>query len=200
LTVRKGEATREKILDTAFRLAARHGLDGLSLSVLAGEMHISKSGLFAHFRSKEDLQIETLGAAARRFIETVMLPAFRKPRGLPRVRQVFENWMRWATDPSLPGGCLFVAAAVEWDDREGRPRDYVVNTQKQLLAALARSAALAVEVGHFRADLDSEQFAFEMYSILLGYSHQRRLLRDPKAERRARAAFDRLVRSASAAS
>jgi AcrR family transcriptional regulator len=198
--LRKGEATREKILDTAFRLAAREGLEGLSLQVLADYMQISKSGLFAHFRSKEMLQVDTLKAAARRFTEAVLLPAFTKPRGLPRVRQVFENWLRWATDPGLPGGCIFVAAASELDDRPGTPRDFLVAAQKQFLAALAKSAALAVEEGHFRADLDCEQFAFELYSIFLGFNHARRLLKELKAERRARAAFDRLLGAASAVS
>jgi AcrR family transcriptional regulator len=194
--MRKGEATREKILDTSLRMASRLGLDGVSFGDLANQLQISKSGLFAHFASKEDLQIETLGAAARRFTEAVLLPAFAKPRGLPRIRQVFENWMRWATDPGLPGGCLFVAASVELDDQEGRTRDFVVATQKQFLAALAQSARLAVQEGHFHGDVDCDQFAFELHSILLGFNHARRLLRDPKAERRARAAFDRLLRTA----
>ena len=194
--MRKGEAAREKILDTSLRMASRLGLDGVSFGDLANQLQISKSGLFAHFASKEDLQIETLGVAARRFTEAVLLPAFTKPRGLPRIRQVFENWMRWATDPGLPGGCLFVAASVELDDQEGRTRDFVVATQRQFLAALAQSARLAVQEGHFHGDVDCDQFAFELHSILLGFNHARRLLRDPKAERRARAAFDRLIRTA----
>jgi len=177
-------------------MASRLGLDGVSFGDLANQLQISKSGLFAHFASKEDLQIETLGVAARRFTEAVLLPAFTKPRGLPRIRQVFENWMRWATDPGLPGGCLFVAASVELDDQEGRTRDFVVATQRQFLAALAQSARLAVQEGHFHGDVDCDQFAFELHSILLGFNHARRLLRDPKAERRARAAFDRLIRTA----
>jgi AcrR family transcriptional regulator len=194
--MRKGEATREKILDTSLRMASRLGLDGVTFGDLANQLHVSKSGLFAHFASKEDLQIETLGVAARRFTEAVLLPAFTRPRGLPRIRQVFENWMRWATDPGLPGGCLFVAASVELDDQEGRTRDFVVATQKQFLSALAQSARLAVQEGHFHGDVDCDQFAFELHSILLGFNHARRLLREPKAERRARAAFDRLLRTA----
>jgi AcrR family transcriptional regulator len=198
MSMSKGDITRERILDTAFRMASRQGLEGLSFGDLAGQLHCSKSGLFAHFPTKEDLQVQTLSAAARRFTESVLLPAFTKPRGLPRLRQVFENWMRWATDPGLPGGCIFVGAAAELDDREGRARDYLVGVQRQLLDTLAQSVRLAVEEGHFHGAVDCEQFAFEMQSILLGFNHLRRLLRDPKAERRARAAFERLIRTAEA--
>src|ERR1700693_589748 len=164
----KGLQTRERILDTAFRLAARDGLDGLSLSGLAGELGLSKSGLFAHFGSKEELQLEMLRTASERFVARVLVPSFRQPRGLPRVKALFENWRRWATDPALPGGCIFVAAAAELDDREGGPvRAYVVSQQKSLLEAVARAARLAIEVGHFRRDLDVDQFAFEFLGIYL---------------------------------
>ena len=122
-----------------------------------------------------------------------MRPAFRAPRGEPRIRQLFDNWLAWCSDPALPGGCIFMAAATELDDKQGRPRDYLVATQKQLLATLAKSARLAVEAGHFRPDLDGEQFAFELHSLLMGCSHWKRLLGDPRAERRTRAAFDRLL-------
>ena len=189
----KGEATRERILERAFRLASREGLQGLSIGVLATELGLSKSGLFAHFGSKEDLQIEILRAAATQFEERVVRPAFRAARGEPRIRQLFENWMRWLNDPGSPGGCIFMAAATELDDKQGRPRDYLVGTQKQLLAAMARSARLAVEAGHFRADVDSEQFAFELYSLLMGCSHYKRLLADPRAESRSRVGFDWLL-------
>ena len=195
----KGAQTREKILDAAFRLAARDGLEGLSLSQLAGQLGVSKSGLFAHFRSKEDLQLETLKAGAARFEEAVVRPAFLEPRGLPRLRRLFDNWVRWSKDPSLPGGCLLMAAATEFDDREGPVRDYLVAVERQLLASLAHSARIAVEEGHFSRDLDCDQFAFELNAIVLGFNYVRRLLRDPKAERQSRAAFERLVRSAATA-
>src|SRR5947209_1289296 len=107
----KGADTRQRILDLAFRLAARDGLQGLSLGALAGEMGVSKSGLFAHFRSKQELEVETLRTAASRFTEQVLRPAFQKPRGLPRLRAIVERWLRWGADPALPGGCLFVQAA-----------------------------------------------------------------------------------------
>jgi AcrR family transcriptional regulator len=198
--VSKGEGTRERIVDRALRLASRDGLGGLSIGVLATELGLSKSGLFAHFGSKEDLQLAVLEVAATRFTDTVMRPAFRAARGEPRIRRLFENWMGWISDPAAPGGCVFLAAATELDDREGRPRDFLVGSQRQLVASLARSARMAVEEGHFDARLDADQFAFDLYSLLLGCSHWKRLLRDPKAEIRARAAFERLVATARTAS
>src|SRR5687768_3596482 len=116
----KGEETRDRILERAFRLAGRDGLEGLSIGRLAAELGLSKSGLFAHFGSKEDLQIEVLRAAAAHLEEKVMRPAFRGARGEPRTKQLFENWMRWLGDPALPGGCVFMAASIELDDRPGR--------------------------------------------------------------------------------
>ncbi len=191
----KGAETRERILDTAFRMAARDGLAGLSLGELAGQLKMSKSGLFAHFGSKEELQIDLLRTGAGRFVERVMLPAFQRPRGLPRLKQIFANWMQWANDPALPGGCLMMAAAIELDDSEGPVRETLVALQKEFLAALGKSALIGIEEGHLRRGLDVDQFAFEMYSILLGFNHARRLLRDPKAEKRARDAFARLLES-----
>jgi AcrR family transcriptional regulator len=194
--VSKGEGTRERILDRALRLASRDGLGGLSIGVLAAELGLSKSGLFAHFGSKEDLQLAVLQVAAARFEDTVMRPAFRAPRGEPRIRRLFENWMAWIGDPASPGGCVFLAAASELDDREGRPRDYLVGSQRLLVASLAKSARFAVEEGHFAPSLDTEQFAFDLYALLLACSHWKRLLRDPRAETRARTAFDRMVANA----
>ena len=190
----KGLQTRERILDTAFRLAAREGLDGLSLSTLAGQLGLSKSGLFAHFSSKEELQLEMLQVASRQFVDRVMAPAFRQPRGLPRLKAVFDNWREWVT--SLPGGCIFVAAAAEVDDREGPVRAFVVAQQRELLQALARTARICVEEGHFRGDLDVDQFAFDVLGIYLGFHHAHRLLRDPRSEQRARRAYERLVEDA----
>jgi AcrR family transcriptional regulator len=194
----KGPQTRDRILDTAFRLAARDGLEGLSLSALAAEIGLSKSGLFAHFTSKEDLQLEMLRVASERFVEEVMAPAFKQPRGLPRLRAFFEAWRRWATDPSLPGGCIFVAAAAELDDREGPVRAFVVSQQRDLLQAISRTARICVEEGHFRRDLDVEQLAFEVLAIYLAFHHSHRLLGDPRAEQRLRRAYTRLVEDAAA--
>ncbi len=194
----KGADTRDRILDTAFRLAARDGLDGLSLSTLAGALDLSKSGLFAHFKSKEELQLEVLRTGASRFTDAVMRPAFMKPRGLPRLQAIFDNWLRWGTDPSLPGGCPMQAATIELDDREGPARDFLVQSQEDLLASLAKAAHIAVEEGHFRRGLDCDQFAFSMLGIVLAFYELFRLLRDKRADKRAHAAFEELCRSASA--
>ena len=189
----KGLQTRERILDTAFRLAARDGLEGLSLAGLASELGMSKSGLFAHFLSKEELQLEMLRVASERFTEKVMRPSFRQPRGLPRLRALFENWRRWATDPSLPGGCVFVAAAAELDDRPGPVRDRLVSLQKGWLEVMATVYRTGVQERHFRRDVEPDEFAHDVYSTMLGFHHAARLLRDPRAEARANAAFERLL-------
>jgi len=192
----KGGETRQRILDNAFRLAARDGLKGVSLGALADDIGLSKSGLFAHFRSKEELQLEMLRTASAQFVENVMAPAIRKPRGVPRLRAMFDNWLAWAT--AQEGGCLFVAASIELDDQPGRVRDFVAQQQQALMDAVALAAEIAKQEGHFRKDLDPQQFAFEMEASYLAFHHAHRLLRDPKAARKARAAFNRLMESSAA--
>lgn len=191
----KGEQTRERILAKAWQLARRDGLSGLSLGKLATELGLSKSGLFAHFGSKEGLEVEVLKASADRFTQQVIRPALSAPRGVPRLRQMFENWMRWANDPEQPGGCVILAASAELDDSEGPQRDFLVIAQTGLLAMLAKAAQIAVDEKHLSTDVDTEQFAFEMHGIVMAYHHARRLLRDVKAEARARSAFERLLQS-----
>jgi len=197
-SVSKGETTRAAILDDALSLASRIGLEGLSIGELAKRTEMSKSGLFAHFSSKENLQVEVLRVAAQRFAEMVVAPAIRKPRGAPRVRALFENWLRWSKADFSPGGCIFIAASTELDDRPGPTRDFLVGAQRDFMATMAKSAQIAVEEGHFRSDLDTEQFAYEMYSIYLSYHHFARLLRSPHAERRARRAFEALLERSAA--
>jgi AcrR family transcriptional regulator len=196
LRMHKGAETRERIVDRALRLATRDGLDGVTIGALAGELGLSKSGLFAHFGSKEELQLAVLAEASKRFEAVVFRPAVRAARGEARLQRLFENWLQWLSEPGTPGGCVFLAAAVELDDHDGRPRDYLVGLQKQLMEALAKGAQLSIEAGQFRPDLDCTQFAFEFFALLLGCSHWKRLLRDPEAEPRARAAFARLLASA----
>jgi AcrR family transcriptional regulator len=189
--VTKGDETRERIVDRALSLASRDGLEGLSIGGLATDLGLSKSGLFAHFGSKEDLQLAVLHEAVGRFEANVVRPAVRAPRGEPRVRAVFENWLAWMSN--FPGGCVLLAASVELDDREGRPRDYLAGTQRLLMTTLGKAARIAIEAGHFRADLDCEQFAFELYALVLARGHWQRLLRDPRADARARSAFETLI-------
>ncbi len=192
----KGEHTRERIVERAFLLAGRDGLNGLSLGSLSDALNMSKSGLFAHFGSKEELQVAVLKHAADAFTEQVIKPALKAPRGLPRLEAMFNHWLEWGTNPKMPGGCLFPQASAELDDHWGAPRSVLVSSQQALLATIARAARLCVEEGHFRSDLDTEQFAFEAQGLILGFHHSFRLLRDPKAMKRARAAFARLLDSA----
>ncbi len=195
----KGEQTRQAIVGEAMRVASHIGLEGLSIGTLASSLGLSKSGLFAHFKSKENLQMKVLDGAARLFVDTVVLPAMRQPRGEPRVVALFENWMRWASRPSLPGGCIFVAAATEFDDRPGTVRAHLVATQRDWMRTLGRAAEIAKEEGHFRADLDHGQFAFHLYALMLGGHHHSRLMRDPGTPDRARAGFELLLRDARSA-
>lgn len=189
----KGEMTRQTILDFASGLASRVGLEGLSIGKLAERLQLSKSGLFAHFRSKEALQIQVLEHAAARFVENVIKPALAAPRGEPRVRAVFERWRQWPQASGMAGGCFFVAAATELDDRPGPAREVLVRQQKDWLDVLANVARTAVAEGHFRADLDAEQFAFELYGIMLIFHFNQRLFAEPKAEYRANSAFESLI-------
>ncbi|HVR98755.1 MAG TPA: TetR/AcrR family transcriptional regulator [Thermoanaerobaculia bacterium] len=189
----KGAETRDRILDGALRVASRDGLEGLTIGTLSSELGLSKSGLFAHFGSKDELQIQVLQAAVERFNETVVRPALSAPRGEPRLRAFFENWLAWANDPTMPGGCMFVAAAVELDDRPGPQRDFMAQAYSDRYAFIAKAVRMAIEAGHFRSDLDPEQIAFEIDSIALGYHFAHRLLRDPKAGKHARNAFERLL-------
>lgn len=194
--MRKGALTRQTILEHATALASQVGLEGISIGRLADDLELSKSGLFAHFQSKEALQIQVLEYAAMRFVETVVRPAMRAPRGEPRIREAFERWISWPKRSALPGGCFFVAAAVELDDQPGPVRDRLVELQKDWLGVLAETVRSAVEEGHFRPDVDPEQFAHEMYGVMLAGHHASRLLRDPKAGQRTRAAFETLLGNA----
>jgi AcrR family transcriptional regulator len=189
----KGAETRERILDQAVRIASRDGLEGLTIGSLSSELGLSKSGLFAHFGSKDELQLQVLQAAVERFTETVIRPALTAPRGEPRIRSIFENWLAWSNAPDMPGGCVLVAASTELDDRPGPQRDFLAQAFRSRAAFMAKAARLAVEAGHFRTDLDPEQFAFEVDSIVLGYHHALRLMRNPKADALARGSFERLL-------
>jgi AcrR family transcriptional regulator len=195
---RKGERTRQAILTHALGLATKVGFEGLTIGRLAQDLKMSKSGLFAHFRSKEALQVEVLRQAEERFVETVIRPALTVRRGEPRVRALFDRWFAWEQSPPLPGGCPFVAASFELDDRPGPAREFLVRGERDWFAMLANTARTAVEEGHFRSDLDCEQFAHDLYGVIYGYCHASRLMREPRARARAEAAFEALVRAARA--
>lgn len=189
----KGEVTKQQILDHAVALASQVGLGGLTIGTLAEDLNLSKSGLYAHFQSKETLQLKTLEAAAAKFVDAVIRPALKVARGEPRLRALFECWCRWPERSSLKGGCFFVQVAAEYDDLPGPVRDALVRSQNDWLDVLVNAARSAVSEGHFAADLDVEQFAYQLYGIELMFHHAARLLRDPKAEERARTAFETLL-------
>jgi AcrR family transcriptional regulator len=189
----KGDDTRSQILHAALNQASRLGLEGISIGGLAKEVGMSKSGLFAHFGSKRGLQMAVIDRAADLFIDTVIRPAIRAPRGEPRVVALFENWMTWTSRTALEGGDLLSSTPWEFDDRPGPVRDLLQQTLSELHHTMAKAARIAVSQGHFRADLDVEQFAFEMHSVMLGTHVLQRLFRRPDAHERARTAFDRLL-------
>jgi len=194
----KGADTRERIVSTALRVASIEGLDGITIGRLADEVGLSKSGLFAHFRSKEELQLAVISAASDAFTAVVVRPALSAPRGEPRVRALFERWLEWERHVSVPGGCVFMQLSVELDDKEGPARDALVMAQRWWLEAIARAASLATTVGDFRPGTDTELFAFQLHGILNAYYHAKRLMRDDRAEVRARQAFEALIASVAA--
>ena len=188
----KGEETKRAIVDQALELASTVGLEKVTIGSLAGAAGMSKSGLFAHFRSKEHLQLQVLLEARQRFVDIVIAPALKKPRGEARLRSIFESTLKqW--EEELPGGCIFHAVAAELDDQPGPARDYFVETQREYAETLRRAAEIAVEEGQFRKDVDLDQFVFELGSITGAYHHFGRLLGDPGAEQRARNMFEGLL-------
>jgi AcrR family transcriptional regulator len=195
----KGERTRREIIDHAFSLAREAGLEGVSLGVLANQAGLSKSGLFAHFKSKEALQLEVLNEAVERFTATVVRPAVQAPRGEPRVRSLFEHFLRWK-GRSSPPGCIFMALSYEYDDRPGPIRDRLVAVLCEWHETIRRVAATAVEEGAFRADLDTELFAFEFMGIAMADHHAGRLLEHPQTARFTAAAFEALLERSRATS
>jgi AcrR family transcriptional regulator len=195
--MRKGEASRQEILEQAAHVVSRIGLGGLTIGSLAEHTGRSKSGLFAHFGSKEALQLQVLQHAIERFTDLVVRPALTAPRGEPRLRALFERWLAWDRD-GLVGGCIFIQAGVELDDQPGPARDLLVRSQHDWVETIAQVLRTAVAEGHVRADADPEQFAHDLNGVMLAFHHTHRLLRDPHAEARARRAFEALLAAARA--
>jgi AcrR family transcriptional regulator len=189
----KGAETRQQIVTTALDRAGVVGLEALTLGELAGEMGLSKSGLYAHFRSKQALQLAVLGEAIRRFSEVVLQPALAAPRGEPRVLVLIERWLEWFRSDVGGRGCIFLSLSAEFDDRPGAVRDAIVASQKAWVDFLVGAAERAVAEGHFRPDLDPRQFAFEFSAIGMSLQFASKLVGDPAAPRRARSAFEALV-------
>jgi len=203
--MRKGQQTRRDIVDEALVMAGEVGLEYVTLGSLASELDLSKSGLFAHFESKEALQVAVLESAVERFKQLVIQPALAAPRGEPRFRALFEAYLQWMKvgggdgrgfDPveeRRTGGCIFMALSQEYDDRPGKVRDAVVQSQREWRQFVAGAARLGISEGHFRPDLDVEQVAFEFVGIGMTCQQTSKLLQDPEAEPRARTAFRSLL-------
>ena len=189
----KGEDTRSQILAAAVDQASATGFESLTIGMLAEKTGMSKSGLFAHFGSKLDLQLAALDEAARQFGEQVFIPALKVPRGLRRLRAIFDGWINWPQRASLPGGCPIDAATREYHHQPGPMRDAIVERQRTLGREISKAVHMAVDNGDLRAQTDTGQFTFDMFGIILACYRTELLLGIDEANRRARVAFERLV-------
>lgn len=193
--LRKGEMTRVAILDAALELSSRDGLEGLTIGLLAERMQMSKSGVFAHFGSREDLQVEVVREYHRRFEQEVFYPSLQEPRGLPRLWSMVRRWMEKRIQ-EVTTGCIYISGAVEYYDRAESPvRDELVKSVTIWRAALMRAIDQAKEEGHLRADCDPRLMLFEMYSLELGLHHDARFLRLPDSAELAMVALNKLIQS-----
>ncbi|MDE2453826.1 MAG: TetR/AcrR family transcriptional regulator [Burkholderiales bacterium] len=188
----KGRQTRAAILDAALGLASHIGLEGLSIGALAEMMQMSKSGVFAHFGSREELQISVIREYHARFEEEVFFPAIGEARGLPRLQALFERWVR-RVSVELDSGCIYISGAVEFDDRPGPVRDALAAMVVAWHQALERSIEIAVEEGHLRPDIDPRQMLYEIHGLILALHHDARFLRHPGTLDRARAGFEHVL-------
>ena len=186
--------TRGRILEEGLALMSQSGLGGVTLGVLAGQTGMSKSGRFAHFRSKEDVQVQLLEHMARLASERVVDPAMKAAEGLPRLRALVRNWFGWAERAGLPGGCPVAAGLFEFDDVESPVRDKILELESHWRGLLTGLVARAVSLGHLRRGLDKSQFVWELCGIYLSHHAAHRFLRAADAGRRANIAFESLVR------
>lgn len=192
LRPRKGDQTRAAIVDAALAMASLEGLEGLTIGTLADRMQMSKSGVFAHFGSREDLQLAVLKEYVRRFVDEVLRPAVKKPRGLPRLEAILDRWVAFLAR-ELTRGCIMIAGAFEYDDRPGPQRDAMVNIIAGWQAELLRAIRQAVDEGHLRQGVNAPQMAFEIYGLMLAMHQDARLLRSSDSARRARVGLRRLI-------
>jgi AcrR family transcriptional regulator len=188
----KGQQTKAAIVDAALALASQVGLEGLSIGAIAEMMQMSKSGVFAHFGSREELQISVVREYHQRFEQEVFYPALREPRGLPRLRALFHNWMR-RTTTEIDSGCIYISGAVEFDDRPGPVRDALVATVNTWQAAMHRAVVMAKTEGHLSRKADAGQIAFEIHGLILALHYEARFLRNPDGLQRARQGFDNIL-------
>ncbi len=188
----KGQQTKQAIIDAALGLATQIGLEGLSIGALAEVMRMSKSGVFAHFGSREELQISVIREYHDRFEQEVFYPALQQPRGLPRLRTMFANWMI-RTSAEIDAGCLYISGAVEFDDRPGPVRDALASSVNTWLQAMLRAVMLAKECGHLQAKADAQQMAFEIHALILALHYEARFLKSPSSIARANQGFENIL-------
>jgi len=191
--LQKGQQTKAAIVDAALGLATQIGLEGLSIGALAEVTQMSKSGVFAHFGSREELQISVIREYHTRFEDEVFYPALQEPRGLPRLRAMFANWMK-RTSVEIDSGCIYISGAVEFDDRPGPVREALASSVGTWHAAMKRAIASAKEEGHLRGDVDEEQMLFEIHGLILALHYEARFLKHPNSIARANAGFDNILR------
>ena len=188
----KGQQTRAAILEAALGLASHMGLEGLSIGALAEVTQMSKSGVFAHFGSREELQISVIREYHAKFEEEVFYPALEAPRGLPRLRALFERWVK-RVSIEIDSGCIYISGAVEFDDRPGPVRDALASMVRSWHQALERAIRLAIEEGHLKPETDPMQMLFELHGLILALHHDARFLQRPGALDRAHQAFEHLL-------
>ena len=186
-------STRERILDRGLALMSQSGLEGVTLGVLADQVGMSKSGLFAHFRSKEEVQIKLLEHTAEVGAAHIIAPSMKEPEGLPRLQALVRNWFGWAPRAGLPGGCPVAAGLFEFDDVEGPVRNKILEMEAAWRGLLTKTVTEARSLGHLRKDLDVAQFVWELCGIYLSHHAAQRFLKSPDADRRAKTAFEALL-------
>lgn len=191
----KGAATKDAVVDEALRQAVSLGLEGISLGGLAESLKLSKSGLFAHFKSKEALQLAVLDEAVARFTQGVVEPALQAPRGAARLQSLFHRWLDWLGGDSRCPGCVFAVASQEYDDRPGPVRDRLVASQSQWHELLARVATDLPAEGKAPVEF-GRQLAFEIVGIALAFQMHLKLMNRRDARQRAEEAFSRLLEAA----
>lgn len=194
----KGQQTKAAIVDAALGLATQIGLEGLSIGALAEVTQMSKSGVFAHFGSREELQISVIREYHQRFEQEVFYPAMSEPRGLPRLRAMFANWMQ-RTSVELDSGCIYISGAVEFDDRPGPVRDALAWSVQTWHTAMKRAIAIAKEEGHLDGATDEEQMLFEIHGLILALHYEARFLKNPGSIARAHTGFENILRRYGAA-
>ncbi|MBN6151104.1 TetR/AcrR family transcriptional regulator [Xanthomonas sp. AmX2] len=190
---RKGDLTRERLVGAGCALARTEGLDGVTIGALAALAGMSKSGVFAHFGTREDLQLCILDRASEEFTEQVFRPALRERRGLPRFRAIARHWLRFLRDMGKTGGCVLMAAASEFDDKPGPLRERVRTYQRQLRGEIQRCAQMAIDAGDLRSESDAAQIAFETYAVALACHHDLRLFGADEVLARAERAMEALL-------